>query len=65
MPSSHENDTQFEAETLELIWNRAARICESTSVKNFIQRRGKLVSVRLIQGNLRLILATHFNLVKY
>ncbi|XP_057812504.1 protein STICHEL-like 2 [Salvia miltiorrhiza] len=41
---------QYEVETLELIWIRATRICESTSVKNFLQKRGKLVSCRLIQG---------------
>ncbi|XP_042006675.1 protein STICHEL-like 2 [Salvia splendens] len=48
--SSCENATQYEVETLELIWIRATRICESSSVKNFLQKRGKLVSVRLIQG---------------
>ncbi|XP_047977119.1 protein STICHEL-like 2 [Salvia hispanica] len=48
--SSCENASQYEVETLELIWIRATRICESSSVKNFLQKRGKLVSVRLIQG---------------
>lgn len=50
---------QDDVETLELIWNRATRICESSSVKNFLQKRGKLVSVRLTQGNLHLIHLTH------
>lgn len=59
MTSICENDTEYEPETLELIWNRAARICESSSVKNFLQKRGKLASVRVIQGDLRLILATN------
>ncbi|KAG6408840.1 hypothetical protein SASPL_131865 [Salvia splendens] len=57
--SSCENATQYEVETLELIWIRATRICESSSVKNFLQKRGKLVSVRLIQGNLNVIHFTH------
>ncbi|KAH6819955.1 AAA-type ATPase family protein [Perilla frutescens var. hirtella] len=48
--SSCENVIQDEVETLELIWERATRLCESSSVKNFLQKRGKLVSVRLIQG---------------
>ncbi|KAL1534756.1 protein STICHEL-like 2 [Salvia divinorum] len=48
--NSCENVTQYEVETLELIWIRATRICESSSVKNFLQKRGKLASVRLVQG---------------
>lgn len=51
--NSCENVVQDEVETLELIWKRAARICESSSVKNFLKKRGKLVSVRLLQGNIR------------
>lgn len=49
--SSCENTVQDDVETLELIWARAIGICKSSSLKNLLQKRGKLVSVHLIQGN--------------
>ncbi|KAL2492370.1 Protein STICHEL-like 2 [Abeliophyllum distichum] len=37
-------------ETLELMWKRATGMCESNSLKKFLRKRGKLMSVRLNQG---------------
>ncbi|KAK4488996.1 hypothetical protein RD792_004787 [Penstemon davidsonii] len=37
-------------ENLELVWKRAIAICTSSSLKKFLQKRGKLVSVRHTQG---------------
>ncbi|PIN25522.1 Replication factor C, subunit RFC4 [Handroanthus impetiginosus] len=37
-------------ETLESVWIQATRICTSNSLKKFLQKRGKLVSIHLTQG---------------
>lgn len=42
---------QTDVETLELIWKRATEICNPSSLKSFLQRRGKLASVLLSSGN--------------
>ncbi|KAL0284545.1 UNVERIFIED_CONTAM: protein STICHEL-like 2 [Sesamum calycinum] len=42
--------TQDDKETLELIWMRATGMCTSSSLKKFLLKRGKLVSIRLSQG---------------
>ncbi|KAL8498421.1 hypothetical protein ACS0TY_021664 [Phlomoides rotata] len=47
---SSENTIRDDVGTLELIWARSIGICKSTSLKNLLQKRGKLVSVHLIQG---------------
>ncbi|KAL3512642.1 hypothetical protein ACH5RR_025359 [Cinchona calisaya] len=36
--------------TLESIWRKAAGMCESSSLKNFMHKRGKLLSISLRQG---------------
>lgn len=41
---------QNKQQTLESIWRRAVGMCEPSSLKNFLQKRGKLVSVDLKQG---------------
>ncbi|KAI3454362.1 hypothetical protein Pfo_011025 [Paulownia fortunei] len=41
---------QDDKETLELVWMRATGMCTSSSLKKFLLKRGKLVSLRLIQG---------------
>ncbi|KAG8378681.1 hypothetical protein BUALT_Bualt07G0010600 [Buddleja alternifolia] len=35
---------------LELVWKRAVGMCTSSSLKKFLQKQGKLVSIRLTQG---------------
>ncbi|KAK4428148.1 protein STICHEL-like 2 [Sesamum alatum] len=42
--------TGDDKETLELIWMRVTGMCTSSSLKKFLLKRGKLVSIRLSQG---------------
>lgn len=42
-------------ETLELVWMKASGMCTPSSLKKFLLKRGKLVSIILTQGNLTLI----------
>ncbi|KAI3464176.1 hypothetical protein Pfo_020839 [Paulownia fortunei] len=41
---------QYDMETLELIWKKAIGMCESSCLKTFLQKQGKLVSVHLTPG---------------
>ncbi|XP_027124963.2 protein STICHEL-like 2 [Coffea arabica] len=41
---------QGREQTLESVWKTAAGICESSSLKSFLQKRGKLLSINLRQG---------------
>lgn len=41
---------QNRQQTLESIWRRAAVMCEPSSLKNLLHKRGKLMSVSLKQG---------------
>lgn len=40
-----------DVEKMDLVWIRATGVCTSNSLKKFLEKRGKLVSVNIIQGN--------------
>ncbi|XP_051123191.1 protein STICHEL-like 2 [Andrographis paniculata] len=46
----HREDVETGKEELQLVWTRAAGVCTSSSFRKFLQKHGKLVSVRLNQG---------------
>ncbi|CAI9753993.1 unnamed protein product [Fraxinus pennsylvanica] len=48
--ASRKTGMQDGEETLELIWKRATGMCESNSLKKFLRKQGKLMSIRLSQG---------------
>ncbi|CAI9112928.1 OLC1v1013439C1 [Oldenlandia corymbosa var. corymbosa] len=39
-----------QTQTMESVWRRAVAVCESSSLKHFLQKHGKLLTVRLRQG---------------